>query len=342
MRGKLTAVLTALCLAAGIAVAIPASAAYQSGEEIAFALRPMETEGCSYETDGNTAFVSTEAAAEGTSVHIGMYIEAEYADLVFLYAYLQSNSANVTFNSETFYNPITYYHDEKQEYTLSNGVTFATRFKPYCFGYINSNNVYVTTSPSLGSNFDEENNSLYLTWMYGLSGAESDTASFLGSTSDELSFVEFDVDLAPGTEPGIYTITFTEGETENGTPLTAVESNDDTVGYVTTIPTTKQATIVVGQKGDANLDDEVNAMDATMILMYAAERGAGGEAFLTSEEWREKEGLACYLADVNGEYPIPAESNGDGVNAMDATAILMYAASAGSGGDPDWDTITGK
>ncbi len=74
------------------------------------------------------------------------------------------------------------------------------------------------------------------------------------------------------------------------------------------------------KKGDVNGDAEINAMDATEILIYAAAVGAGGEATLTDGQ--------LSAADVNAD----AERN-----AMDATKILMYAAEAGAGGNPSWD-----
>lgn len=342
MGRKLLAVLTSLGLMT--AAVLPVSAGYTGSEEIAFSLRPMETEGYGYEANGNVAYVPVEEAQAGTTVHIGMYIEAEYADLVFLYAKMQSDSPNVTFNEETFYNPTHYYSDEKLTYTLSDGTVIASRLKPYCFGYVNSSNVYVSTSPSLSTNFNAEDNSFYLNWMYGItSGAKQDTASFLGSSSDELSFVEFDVELAAGTEPGVYRISFVDGVNENGTPLTAVESDDSAegLGYTTTIPTMKGATIVVGKRGDTNLDDVVDSTDASAILVYAAERGSGSTAYLTSEELREKERLVCYLSDVDGAHEVIGESDGSGLNSVDASSVLVYVAIKGSGGTPDWNAIIG-
>ncbi len=67
--------------------------------------------------------------------------------------------------------------------------------------------------------------------------------------------------------------------------------------------------------GDVNLDGNVNAMDASVLLIAAAKRGAGLETGLT---------------DVQVQA---AELNADGVyNAKDAALILQFAAYAAAGG----------
>ncbi len=67
--------------------------------------------------------------------------------------------------------------------------------------------------------------------------------------------------------------------------------------------------------GDVNKDGEVDANDATQLLMYAAAAGAGNAPALPDDLWPER-----------------ADYNFDGaIDANDATEILVYAANAGAG-----------
>lgn len=69
-----------------------------------------------------------------------------------------------------------------------------------------------------------------------------------------------------------------------------------------------------GSMGDVNGDGEINAADATELLIKAAEIGAGDESLLTDE--------LLAVADINSD---------GAVNASDAAAILQYAAELGAG-----------
>ncbi len=66
--------------------------------------------------------------------------------------------------------------------------------------------------------------------------------------------------------------------------------------------------------GDVNVDESIDAMDATAVLMAAARAGAGQPCGLRTEQTE--------AADVNGD---------ENYDAMDATKILQYAAAAGVG-----------
>ena len=90
----------------------------------------------------------------------------------------------------------------------------------------------------------------------------------------------------------------------------------------------------IAHKGDVNLDGVVNAKDAALILVYAADAGAGNDAFLTESHDDTEEQFAYFLADIDGE----GKENSP-LNAMDAARILIYAAMQGSGNQPDWNEI---
>ncbi len=332
-------VFTALTLLGSTLAALPSHAGYASSEEIAFTLRTQQGDG--YLVSGNTVYVPLETAAQGLTLPMGMYIEADYADLAFLYAKIQSDSTQLLLNEETFHNPQTLYTDEKVEYTTSLGEVFSTRLKPYCLGKIENTGVYTHNSAGIMTNFETEENALILNWMLN---ANDYTAEFLGASSDEFSFIDLDVDLAPATPAGTYHVSFIEGTNQYGTPLTAIESNDFDEGgtYVTTIPTLKHAEVVVkGTKGDINLDGSVNAVDASLLLIYAANRAAGNEYYFTEEADRAEEAYRYYLADVDGESTALG-ADGSQANASDASNILRYAAESAANGSADWTEILTK
>ncbi len=74
--------------------------------------------------------------------------------------------------------------------------------------------------------------------------------------------------------------------------------------------------------GDVNADGYVDANDAAMILLAAANTGSGNESGLTAEQ------TAC--ADVNGD---------GNVDAIDASYVLQYAAYKGTGGENSMDAF---
>ncbi len=102
-------------------------------------------------------------------------------------------------------------------------------------------------------------------------------------------------------------------------------------------------TIYVGVKGDANLNGEANAIDAAIVLGYAADRGAGEDVALYPAD-AALEGLAYFLADVDGESRV-CGADGSDLNALDAAGILGFAAYVGANpGTPVadvWEMILG-
>lgn len=91
----------------------------------------------------------------------------------------------------------------------------------------------------------------------------------------------------------------------------------------------------IGLKGDADCNGTVNASDASLVLRYSASAGSGGDAFLTDGSDAVAEQFAFFLADIDGE------GKEDSVlDASDASAILKYCASAGSGEEPVWNTVS--
>ncbi len=97
------------------------------------------------------------------------------------------------------------------------------------------------------------------------------------------------------------------------------------VGHEPELVEEADVAIFVGVKGDADLDSEANAIDAAKVLVYAAERGANGEATLYSAEDLDLETLAYFLADVDGESRTCGK-DGSALNSIDAAGILAFAA----------------
>ncbi len=339
MKNKIIALLAAMLTIS----AMPVSAVYQSQDEIAFALRGMETTDGGYLAQGNTVYISPLAAKEGTKFHMGMFIEADYADFVFLDAKFKSENAGVTFNQESFHNPARYYTDEKVTYTMADGTEFSTRLRPYCLGLLNSNMVYQPNAFGIIEKFIAEENAFSIQWQYGYTDQTSRSVSFFGETSDEYSFIEMDVDIAAGLAKGSYGISFIEEE--NGKKTTNLTSDDsvdpENIDYNDFTPAMKNLEIVIAEGGDANLDGKTDAEDAAAILVYSAAKGAGGSPTLCSTD-AEQERLAYFLADVNEYSTVCGEGDGTTLDAMDASAILQYAAIGGTGAAPDWSEIVGK
>ena len=433
----------ALCLS-GLTNAMPVHSAYHSADEITFSLRSM-TGGYISKDNPNKIYISPEQAKNGTTIHAGMYIEADYADLSYISAVLQSENENIIFQKETFQTPVSYAYEEAQEFILSDGTSFSTRFKPFCFGRINSMNRYETGSYAFDANIQEL--LFTATWQYDLKNQETWSAEFFGISSDELSFVDFDMQIAPETSAGIYPINFVVKDSfvVGSTYLTSDDSIPDEENpgkyisvYNSLVPTLKPLEIVIaetnpiiqtevinsesmncfryshdttdfsvedflpeivfrygedeitenvstlletftagnpesiysktpvvtsenfltvsgvplendanqqvaltyyiGQKGDVNRDGVVDAEDATIILIYSAERGAGNDYYLTDNTDNTMENFAYFLGDVNGESKNSGQ-DGSELDASDATFILQYSALTGSGHTVDWNEL---
>ncbi len=95
--------------------------------------------------------------------------------------------------------------------------------------------------------------------------------------------------------------------------------------------------VLVGLKGDANLNGSVGIDDATAILTYYAQNAAGMSAALTADPTSSDEALAYFLGDIDTESKTMAE--GGTLNISDATNILTYYASTAAGIYISWDSF---
>ena len=88
--------------------------------------------------------------------------------------------------------------------------------------------------------------------------------------------------------------------------------------------------VTIAALGDVDLNGEVNAVDAQVLLEYAAALGAGETPALFSAEDSQAEANAKKLADTDG--------NGT-IDAIDASNILMYSAMMGADNKADWNEV---
>ncbi|MDE5884373.1 MAG: dockerin type I repeat-containing protein [Oscillospiraceae bacterium] len=430
--------MTAFCLQI-MANPFIAKAAYESPEDVTFTLRAVSG-GYIPEDNPNRIYISPEDAADGVVIPSSMYIEADYADISYISAALESGCEQIIFREDLFQNPTSYAYDTAQDFTLPDGTSFSTRFKPFCFGRISSSGTYGHGSYSFLPNI-QENNAI-LTWSYDLLNKETFSADFLGGSSDALSFFDLDLEILPGIQPGTYGVNYIRKDSfvTGATYLTSDDSYPDPNNpgkyisdYTSIVPELKSLEIVIcenhprvtknpdltcfrfaqdtadfsiddfpaeltirygeddftkscedlletftagnpeslyieqpeilknpltlagisiensdgapasldyyiGQKGDANADGVINAADASLILTYAADSGAGNDAHLTEDTDEIPEDFAYFLADIDGESR-DSGKDGSSLDAKDAALILQYTALSGSGQSVNWEDL---
>ncbi len=93
--------------------------------------------------------------------------------------------------------------------------------------------------------------------------------------------------------------------------------------------------VMVGAKGDANLDGTVAIDDAAAILAYYAKNAAGIDASLTDGKNKTLENFAFFLSDINTQSRTGQE--GGALTIDDAADILSYYASTAAGITLSWD-----
>ena len=303
---------------------IPASAAY-TRDTVALSIRPVE--GAAIAEDG-CIHITTEEAAAGKTMKLGVYIETAEAKLNRLGVRLKTNSDSLTFVPEGTVTAKTEVSETDVYYQLPDGTSFSTTFQPYCLGRVNTvrdKTFYLPNCLSFLSNQTAPND-LYASWLFGIGNA----TEFLGGQSDLYSFFTFEAALAPGIAAGQYTIEFVTDETSQNPEadhVTALASDEGPItdsDYQFAVPACKALRIIVegSIKGDVNHDGYVNAKDGTAVLQYAARSGTGGGDISDAERQE-----MLRLGDVN---------ENDVVNAEDATAILRYAAALGTGTQITW------
>jgi len=254
---KLSCTISALAMCGTILTGVlPAGAAYDDPGEFTINLRALSG-GYIPGNNPNKIYISPKEAENGTRLHFGVYAEAEHADLVIMTTHISSETEQITFDNATFQNPSSYAYSEAKDFTLPDGTTFSTRFQPYCFGNFNGMGVYTPNATGCLANISDS--LLKFTWManYQNTGTfQTNSAEFLGGISDYFSFIEFDVQVAPGTAPGTYPLNFVTNQekTDSATSISSDAStpDPDNEGKVLThysdmIPTLKNAQIIIAE-----------------------------------------------------------------------------------------------
>lgn len=260
-------VMTVLLCSSLLANALPAHAAYESAEEIAFSLRGISG-GYIPPENPNQIYIRQEDIADGTTIQLSMYIEADYADISYISAALESSSEQITFRKDTFQSPTSYAYDTEQEFTLPDGTSFSTRFKPFCFGRFNSIGNYEHGSYSFMTNIKES--SMIATWSYDLANKTTFSPEFLGGSSDAFSFMDFEMQILPETAAGTYEINYIQKDSfvTGATYLTSDDSipDPDNPGkyisrYFSLVPTLKPMEIMICDSNpvlDAESAEQIN------------------------------------------------------------------------------------
>ena len=366
---KRSFILACLLSSAMLLQPLSAAAAYEK-EDITLALRAMPSAGTLQ--DPQRVYVSPSAAAEGTSLHFGIFVEAEYARLDLITLDLVTDSAYLTFVPDSYRNPKTSPAQQASSYTLPDGTVFETVYMPYCLGTLSSQGKYHYSCYSMGSNFMDEQRRFRLTWQYGPSG---NAVSFLGGVSDAFSLSEMDAAIAPGTPAGVYHIQFDatdsvkEDENMSRTIVTSNEATDPKkTAYHDLVPGLKNLEIVVagaqydGEAAAFRFADETKSaspadlrgtaqrmQDGTLsecAFTDAAFSYAEAPAFpdvvtvpQTSEAALLYDGQPVVTTDgtpVQAAYRIGCRGDVDldgAVTASDAARILIFAAQQGAGGE---------
>ncbi len=93
--------------------------------------------------------------------------------------------------------------------------------------------------------------------------------------------------------------------------------------------------VLIGTKGDVDLNGKVDLSDASVILSYYASKAAGSDAALTDGSDEELETLAFFLGDTDTQSQ--TRENGGQLDLTDASNILSYYASTAAGITISWD-----
>jgi hypothetical protein len=228
-------------------------------------------------------------------------------------------------------------------YMTSGGEVFSTYYTPFCYAEITDDRD-IKFSGTLDSGFNEEIQQMYFSYHSSL-GLTSVPFSFLGDSSDEYPFAEFDAVISQDTPVGEYKIVFaTRDNTEPDASgqYSSVTSffhikNSNLDFYNVDNPKTRDITIIINDDdapepttspditvpsntdsyklGDVNFDGSIDAMDASLVLTAYANTATGNDSGFSD--------VQKFAADVNTD---------NAIDAMDASLILSYYAYTATGG----------
>ena len=142
------------------------------------------------------------------------------------------------------------------------------------------------------------------------------------------------------TEAGEYTIGILVDETAIADAVENLVETDVTWTDLEEAAVAGKFTVLVGLRGDVNLDGKVDVADAVQILQYSAAailEEAGGQPEIPSAEIIEPDSLAKFCADVD----CYKDAEHAKINTADAVCILNYSAKFLADGEAAWTDIPG-
>ncbi len=142
------------------------------------------------------------------------------------------------------------------------------------------------------------------------------------------------------TEAGEYTIGILVDETAVADAVENLVETEVTWTDLDESAVAGEFTVLVGLRGDVNLDGKVDVADAVQILQYSAAailEEAGGQPEIPSAEIIEPDSLAKFCADVD----CYKDAEHAKINTADAVCILNYSAAFLANGSASWDEVPG-
>ena len=142
------------------------------------------------------------------------------------------------------------------------------------------------------------------------------------------------------TEAGEYTIGILVDETAVAEAVKNLVETEVTWTDLHKSAVAGEFTVLVGLRGDVNLDGKVDVADAVQILQYSAAailEEAGGQPEIPSAEIIEPDSLAKFCADVD----CYKDAEHAKINTADAVCILNYSAAFLANGSASWYEVPG-
>lgn len=142
------------------------------------------------------------------------------------------------------------------------------------------------------------------------------------------------------TEAGEYTIGILVDETAIAEAVENLVETEVTWTDLDKSAVAGEFTVLVGLRGDVNLDGKVDVADAAQILQYSAAailEEAGGQPEIPSAEIIEPDSLAKFCADVD----CYKDAEHAKINTADAVCILNYSAAFLANGSASWYEVPG-
>lgn len=139
---------------------------------------------------------------------------------------------------------------------------------------------------------------------------------------------------------GEYTIGILVNETAMAAAINELTEIDFAWGELDEAAVAGTFNVLVGLRGDCNLDNVVDVKDAVQILQYSAAailEEAGGTPEVASDDIIAPDSLAKFCADVD----CYKDAENAKINTADAVCILNYSAKFLADGEADWADIPG-